>query len=240
MNVVTKALFDRAKESEAAGREHQEKLGAESHRVVGMMGTQVGAVVDGVNQAVAEMKHAVEAMRTTTGDALSKLNSGADTLYVAATDFKNAGDGVAATLRQSGTVATQLYQASASVASASSGLSGFLTDYKVSREVMAEMLKTLQAVVDKARHEASLSGDVLAKIDSAAAKLGSAQQAAESYLGQVTRVIGDAHGAFTEGMTRAVGQSNREFHAELTKSVSLLRDGIQELEAVFETVTLKR
>ena len=236
---MTKALFDRTKEAETAGREYQEKLGEESQRAVGILGTQVGAVVDGVNQAVAQMKHAVEAMRTTTGDALSKLNSGADTLYVAATDFKKAGDGVATTLSQSGAVATQLYQASASVASASSGLSGFLADYKVSREVMAEMLKTLQAVVDKARHEASLSGDVLAKIDSAAEKLGMAGQTAESYLGQVSSVIDNAHSEFTEGMTRAVAQANRDFHQELTKSVGLLRDGIQELEAVFETVTLK-
>jgi ABC-type transporter Mla subunit MlaD len=191
--------------------------------------------VEGVNRAATEMRAAVEAMRRTTGESLSKMNNGADTLYLAAKDFAAAGQGVTATLDKSSQVTNQLSQAAGSVAAASKGLSGMLADHQSVRDSIAGMVTSMQAIVEQARREASMSSDVVTRIEEATAKLVGAQKEADSYLARVSEVLGEAHQSFSDGMTKAVGEANRDFHQTLSDSVKLLREGIQELEDTLGT-----
>lgn len=216
---------------------NQQSLASQSQMVVGQFGEQITTVVDGVNRAVAEMKSAVIAMRNTTGEVSSKLNNGADTLYLAAKDFAKAGQGVTATLDKSAAVAAQLTQAAGAVAAATNGLSGMLGDYKTTRDSMIEMVGALQLLVEQVKRDASMSGDVLARIEAATEKLVAAQKEADSYLTRVSQVIAGAHEAFSDGMSKAVGEANRDFHQALSDSVKLLREGIQELESTLDTAT---
>ncbi|WP_394808131.1 anti-phage ZorAB system protein ZorA [Nitrosomonas sp.] len=240
MGTVLDALSMQVQSATDSNRQQQESMAIESKRVVGEFGGQVDSVVEGVNRAVAEMKAAVDAMRSTTVDALSKLNSGADTLYIAASDFAKAGQGVTTSLDKSATVANQLSQAAGSVAAASTGLSGVLADYAATRDSVVQLVGSMQLIVEQARREASMTSDVLTTIDGATTKLVTAQQEADKYLSQVSEVIGVAHESFGAGMTKALGESNRDFHRALSESVKLLREGIQELEATFEAATTRR
>lgn len=237
MGVVIEGLGAQVRSATDVSIKHQQALAAQSQNIVGQFGEQIVVMVEGVNKAVIEMKSAVTAMRNTTGDALSKLNNGADTLYLAAKDFAKAGQGVTATLDKSAAVAAQLTQAAGSVASASKGLSGMLGDYNAARDSMIEMVGSLQLLVEQVRRDASMSGDVIARIEGATEKLVSAQKEADSYLAKVSEVISVAHESFSEGMIKAVGDANRDFHQALSDSVKLLREGIQELESTLDAAT---
>lgn len=237
MGAVIDGLSAQVQLAADASSRHQDELVSRSQEVVGEFGGQVGAVVEGVNRAVGEMRAAVDAMRNTTGDAISKINSGADTLYLAARDFAKAGEGVTGTLEQSALVSKQLTQAAGSVATASMGLSGMLADYSSARDSMVELVASLQMVVEQARREASMSGEVVDRIEAATAKLVEAQQQADGYLSKVSDVIGSAHESFSTGMTKAVGEANRDFHQALSDSVKLLREGIQDLEETLESAS---
>jgi hypothetical protein len=237
MGAVIESLTAQVQSAANASRQHQDELASHTMRVVGEFGGQVEAVVEGVNRAVAEMKSAVEAMQDTTTDALAKLNSGADTLYVAANDFAKAGEGVTTSLEKSAALANQLSQAAGSVAGASTSLGGIVADYKSARDAIAGLVESLRIMIEHARKEASINGDVISRIEGATSKLVDAQREAESYLARVSEVIGEAHGSFSEGMKKALGDANREFHRQLSDSVKLLREGIQELEATFGTIT---
>ena len=215
--------------AEASGK-RQDELASSSREVIGQFGGQVETLLVGVNHAAREMKAATTAMRSTAGEAMAKLNSGADTLYLAAKDFAKAGQGVTATLDKSTAVALQLTQAAGSVAAASQSLSAVLADYRAARDAVTVLVGSLQAILEQARREASMSGDVIARIEGATARLVDAQREADGYLARVSGVIGEAHDSFTTGMTKAVGEANRDFHQALSDSVKLLREGIQELE----------
>ena len=221
------------------------KITAEGERVVGDFGAHVQTLANGVNEAVVEMKKTVESMRTSTNDALTKMNAGANTLSGAATEFAKAGQGVVGTLDKSKVVADQLSQASGSIASVSSGLTSILTDYKSARDSMTELVGSMKVIVEQARKEASMSDDVIKRIEGATNKLVAAQQEADSYLSKVTEVIKTSHGEFTSGMTkslnelntgiiRVVGDANSSFHHDLTTAVGLLKGGISEFSEVFE------
>ena len=234
MGAVIDGLSAQVQQATEASSRQQDELATKSQQVVGEFGGQLESIVDGVNRAVGEMRAAVEAMRSTTGDAISRMNSGADTLYLAARDFAKAGEGVTGTLDKSSQLGKQLSQAAGAVANATSGLSGMLGDYKSARDSMVELVGSLQLLVEQARREASMTSDVVTRIEGAAAKLVEAQQQADGYLGKVSEVIGSAHESFSAGMTKAVGEANRDFHQALSDSVKLLREGIQELEETLE------
>lgn len=230
MGVVIDELTRQVRAATEHSQQQQAQLANQSREAVSQFGGQVGTVVEGVNRAVAEMKAAVLVMRNLTTESMTKMNSGADTLYLAAKDFAKAGQGVTSTLDKSAAVATQLTQAAGSVASASNGLGGVLADYKAARDSMVELVGSLKVLIEQARRDASMTGDVVARIEASTVKLVAAQKETEQYLSRVSDVIGKAHGAFSDGMVKAVGEANREFHLALSDSVKLLREGIQELE----------
>lgn len=237
MGAVIDSLGSQVRQATEVSVKQQQHLTTQNKNFMEQFGEQSAAMVDGINRAVGEMKAAVMAMRNTTGDALSKLNNGADTLYLAAKDFAKAGQGVSATLDKSASVASQLTQAAGSVSSATKGLSGMLADYSSARDSMIEMVGSLQLLVEQVRRDASMSGSVIARIESATEKLVNAQKEADSYLAKVSEVIGEAHESFSEGMIKAVGEANREFHQALSDSVKLLREGIQDLESTLDAAT---
>ncbi|HZW24353.1 MAG TPA: hypothetical protein VFF26_02615 [Gallionella sp.] len=237
MSKVIDGLSTQVRSATEASAKQQQSLTAQSENLVGQFGEQAATLVDGVNRAVGEMKAAVVAMRNTTGDAISKLNNGADTLYLAAKDFAKAGQGVTATLDKSTALANQLNQAAGSVSSATKGLSGMLADYNAARDSMIAMVGSLQLLVEQVQRDASMSGNVIARIEAATEKLVEAQKEADTYLAKVSEVIGTAHESFSDGMIKAVGEANRDFHQALSDSVKLLREGIQELESTLDAAT---
>lgn len=240
MEKVAQSLSEQVVSTAAATKKHQGELAAESKQVMGDLSENVTILIAGISEATKEMKSAVMSLSATTNDAVTKMNSGADTLYIASSDFAKAGQGVTGALDKSTALVGQLTQAAGSVASASTSLGGVLTDYRAARDSMASLVETLERTIENARRDAAVSQDLIARMEGAASKLTDAQRQAEDFLAKVAEVIGESHGEFTQGMTRAVSEANREFHRALSDSVKLLREGIQELEATFDNVTPRR
>jgi len=198
---------------------------------------QITAMVEGINLATGQITSAVTVMHTTTKDAMAALNTSADTLYLASQDFTHAGQRVSDTLDKSAGLAGQLIQAADTVSAASSGLADMFGDYRTARDAMIAQVHSLQLLAEQVRRDASMSGEVLARIESATGRLVAAQKDADEYLSRISEVIGAAHQSFSEGMTRAVSEANREFHQALSDSVKLLREGIHELESTLDAAT---
>jgi ABC-type transporter Mla subunit MlaD len=118
---------------------------------------------------------------------------------------------------------------------ATDALQGIVNDYRASRDVLGRMLTELQGVVENAKREASLTSDILARIEGAAGKLAQAQIQAEEYLDKIGEVLAEAHQEFGENMRRTLGEANREFYEQLSQATKLLRAGIQELEMSLST-----
>lgn len=220
-----------------AAMRHQQQLEEQNQAVLGQFGGHIADMIEGVKQAVVEIQSAVTVMHNTTGKAMSALGNSADTLQLASGEFARAADGVTAVMDKSALVAEQLVEAADTVSAATGGLNDLFTDYQTSRDAMLDQMRSLQLLAEQVRHDASMSGDVLQKIEAATASLVSAQKDADNYLSRISEVLSVAHQSFSEGMTRTVGEANREFHQALSDSVKLLREGIHELEATLDVVT---
>jgi len=200
-----------------------ERLGALMElmvRTVGAMTTEVGGTV--------------EAMRSVTTDMAARMNSGAETMLMAAAEFSKAGQGITGVLSQSTSVTDKLAAAANSVTAGATAMEGVVRDYAATRETLANMLADLRTTVEAAKREASLTSDILARIEGSSEKLGQAQRDADEYLDLVSRVLTEAHSTFTEKLTAALSGGYNEFYERLSRSTTLLREAIDELAAAVE------
>ena len=198
---------------------------------------QINAIIEGVSEAVEQIRLVVTQMHAASAEMISTLNTGVQTLGVASRDFAQAGRSVSAMLDHSAVVAGKLVEAAGSMSAATTGLGEMFVDYQAARDAVTEQVRSLQSLAEQVRRDASMSGEVLDRIESATGKLVAAQQDADNYLSKISDVIGVAHQSFSEGMSRAVGEANREFHQALSDSVKLLREGIHELESTLDAAT---
>ena len=98
------------------------------------------------------------------------------------------------------------------------------------------MVVELRETVELARKEASLTTDILTRIESSATRLGTAQKQADEYLEGVSRVLGEAHMTFATEVRRTLERANTEFHNKLGAAVGLLSAGVQELEVTLASM----
>jgi hypothetical protein len=101
---------------------------------------------------------------------------------------------------------------------------------------MAGMLADLRTTVEVTRREASLTGDVLQRIEQSAESLREAQLEAQQYLDGVSEVLARAHDAFGQEVKRTLDRANQEFHEKLSSAVNLLGGAIAELETTLATI----
>jgi hypothetical protein len=99
------------------------------------------------------------------------------------------------------------------------------------------MLESVSEAVASAKKEASITSDVLQRIESAANKLAVAQREADEYLSQVTEVLTAAHQAFADSVKRSLNSGNREFVDAISSATKMLGATIQELESTLGSAT---
>ena len=197
---------------------------------VGHMRESVGEMATGVGDLLDAVREMVSKVEDSTRDAFTRLNGGADTLLAAATRFETSGREAAEGFGRIATVTSELSEAAGSVAGAARSLDSVVSDHRAARDAVAAMVEGLRGTVESASREASLTADVLSRIEGAALKLAAAQVEADGFLDEVVEVIGSSHEKFADGMRSTVAEANRQFHTELTQATGLLKEAIQELE----------
>ena len=78
--------------------------------------------------------------------------------------------------------------------------------------------------------DATMTSEIITRIEAAAQKLAAAQGQADRYLDEVTDVLAQSHQSFADNMRKTVGEANTQFHQQLAQATGLLRDTIQDLE----------
>ncbi|WP_213957833.1 anti-phage ZorAB system protein ZorA [Variovorax sp. dw_954] len=227
-------MLDTLSESQATvfegNRAREESMTDRAKSAVSSMSESVEAAIKEMSTASAQMAQSVAVLTQTTNSSVDKMNAGAEQLGTASRNFAAAGERVTSVMGQAATVTTKLSETSGALTSGASALQELLRDYKTHRDAVGQLVSELRATVELARKEASLTGNVLARIESSANLLGTAQKQADEYLAGVSRVLGEAHTTFATEVKRTLEKANTEFHNKLSSAVGLLSSGVQELE----------
>lgn len=211
-------------------RSREQSMTDRAKSAVSSMSESVEAAIKEMSTASAQMAKNVAVLTQTTSSSVDKMNTGAEQLGTASRNFAAAGERVTSVMGQAADVTAKLSETSGALTSGSVALQELLRDYKTQRDAVGQLVSELRATVELARKEASLTGDVLARIESSATRLGAAQKQADDYLAGVSRVLGEAHTTFASEVKRTLEKANTEFHNKLSGAVGLLSSGVQELE----------
>jgi len=215
-------------------REREKLMSDRASNIVSEMTGSVELAVKEISAASQIMAQGVSTLTSATASAVDKMNAGANRLDVAATNFAAAGDRVTHVMTQAATVSGNLTELSGTLTISSGSLQEALRDYKSQREAVSVLLGSVLTTIELAKKEASLTGDVLQRIEASATKLSQAQKAADEYLDGVSQVLADSSAAFQDSVISTLGKVNYEFLTKLNKAVSLLSQTVQELEVTLD------
>lgn len=231
MSGMIAALRSANEQNLAGNQEREESLRSHTTAAVSSMTGSVDGAVRDMSAAASRMQDAVTAIAQVTGTSLDKLTYGADTLNKAAVNFATAGDRVSSALAQATQISGRLSELAGAMTSSASSLQDVVGEYRNHRDAVSSVVSELRAVVEAAKREASITENVLGRIESSSAKLADAQQKADQYLAGVSSVLAESHERFASAMTKSLDRANMEFHTKLSSAVALLSNSIQELEA---------
>jgi len=219
-----------------SNRAREQVMADRTTSAVNSMSGSVEAAIKEISVASAQMAQNVAALTQTTSTSVEKMNAGAEQLGVASRNFAAAGERVTGVLGQAASVTAKLAETSGALTAGASSLQDLLRDYRVQRDAVGQLVAELRATVELARKEASLTTDILSRIESSATRLGTAQKQADEYLEGVSKVLGEAHMTFATEVRRTLETANTEFHNKLGAAVGLLSSGVQELEVTLASM----
>lgn len=231
---------------------HQAEQAAESQgernlRFEQTTGQAIGSLSGQVEQLLAQsmetnksLQNTVASLAQASDKAISGMNSGAQTLQIAANDFAKAGQGVTETMRASATATEAIKAASTQLTMSNDAARAIFADYGKTRDTFAMMVADLKATVENARRDASMTSELIARMEAATQQLAIAQKQSEEYLQGVSDVLVSAHESFRENVERTLREGNRQFQSELSSSVNLLSGAIKNLGDVVDDIPARR
>lgn len=211
-------------------RAREQAMSDRALSMVSQMSVSVESAATQMSAASQKMAQSVSTLSAATSSTVDKMSAGATRLDNAATKFAASGDNVALVMDKAAMVSGKLTELSGALTTSSGALQEALRDYKSQRDAVSVLLGDVRATVELAKKEASLTGDVLQRIETSTTKLSQAQKAADEYLDGVSQVLADSSEAFRESVVSTLAKVNHDFHTKLSSAVGLLSTAVQELE----------
>lgn len=230
VNTMLERLGASQKQAFESNREREQSMAERAGAAVGTMTESVELVVTELRAATEQMAKNISTLTQTTASSVEKMNAGAEHLGRASSSFATAGDRVSDVMNKAAAVTTKLTETSGALTAGGSALQELIKDYRLQRTQIEGLVGELRATVEVARKEASLTADILGRIEGSAHKLGAAQKQAEEYLDGVSRVLAEAHTSFATQMRKTLDTANTEFHSKLSTAVGMLHSAVSELE----------
>lgn len=240
MSTLLSSLGDSQASVFAENRAREQVMADRAAGLVGQMSDSVEVAVKEMATVTNTMAQSVAALSATTTSSVDKMNAGAERLGTAANSFATAGEKVSGVMDNASNVGGKLTELSGQLTTSSHALQEALRDYQSQRQAVAALLTEVRGTVELARKEASLTTDVLQRIEGSTAKLVQAQKAADEYMDGVSQVLASSSDAFRESVVSTLAKVNHDFHTKLSGAVGLLSTAVQELEVSLGSLAPRR
>jgi hypothetical protein len=192
---------------------------------VGALTTEVRRLVSGTGIAADKMRESVDVMGKVTGETVSQMNAGANTLYTAAHEFEKAGNALTGSLTQASGLTDKLAAAAGYVGTASQTMQSVVNDYRARCDEFANSVAQLKTVVEVAGE--SVSPKVLEQIRKSSEAFTVAQLQVEEFMNGVADVLQASSEQFQTNLTESMERASGKL-VETTGRVTGLLNGLIE------------
>ena len=233
------SISDISKRAEEEHRSRQEQFSDQTASLITSLSNQVGTLSDRVGNAADAMRSSIASLTQSSRDSIDRFAAGAETLYVASSDFAKAGQGVATTMQSAAQATDKIQSVAIILSGAAASVQNVMDDYKQTRETFADIVANLKSTISNASREASFTTEIVSQLRQATEQLTAAQGETEDYLKNVTEVLATAHQDFASNIERTLRTGNAGFHQELSTAVGLLKSGIQDFGDALDSFSAK-
>ncbi|HVN71405.1 MAG TPA: anti-phage ZorAB system protein ZorA [Desulfomonilia bacterium] len=217
----------------------QGRLTEQTISVISEINNQFKTLVGQMRQAGEAASQSTASLALMTKESSDIFTAGRDALQSSFSDFTKASHAVSATLQAVQKASDGIQSIATSLVQATNGVKGMLDEHRHTSEIFASIVSELRSTIENARHEASMTSEIIARIQNAAGQLGLAQNKADEYLHGLTDVLAQAHAEFAGNIELTLRKSNMQFHEELSKAVSLVSGAIQDFGDILDAVSVK-
>lgn len=172
-----------------------------------------------LNQIVGELGRLTARLESSGHGAIHQASG---QLQQAGVQVDRAGESLAA-------VSREMAEAARAMNAAAQTASQAMSEQGRYQDSIARMVADLRTTVDTARRDASLTSELVGRLEQAAQTLATAEQRADGYLQAVNGVLGEAHQAFAEQVEQTLGRGNQQFQRSVVSAVEALEGAIEEL-----------
>jgi len=232
-------LEQQVQQGSEAENARQEAFVATTTATVKEVADLVKGLIEEVRVSSTTMKDSVVSLTSATKTTIDKFMAGAETLYVATSEFSKAGDGIKDTLKATEKATNAINNSAMTLTGTTANIKAVLQDTDRSREQFSRITNDLSKIIDNARREAGLTTELVNELKEGARHLAAAQGQAEAYLESVTRVLGDVHEEFADKLQRSLEKGHNDFHHQLSQSVLLLNGAIKNLGDTLESLPVQ-
>ncbi len=191
--------------------EQQQRIADEAQRSMEALSSEVRAQTQAIEQASQSMR----SVATDVGHAVDRIIEGMTGLISgAAKEIMRSGQGFTEIFEKSAVLSQDLTETAAALAASSKDISVVVSDYRNARETLQSMVDLIRSTAETARSDASLSSEVVERMEAAAQKLIATQGQADEHLAKLNGVLSEVHTAFSAQLLETV----REFHEHLTRT----------------------
>lgn len=238
-----------AKTLEATLREPLQRMTESMDRLGSTQGATLGTALEQtlqrftshLDQTFGQRQNGLEALLAKTGQSLAQV---ATQLSAVTTRLENAGQGAFQS------AAGQLHSASGDVqrsseafvrtgnemalaaqamtAAAATASQSLIEQGKLQTSI-ARMVSDLRSTVETARRDATLTSELVSRLENGAKALSTVEVQANAYLGEVNQVLSEAHAAFASNIEKTLAQGNSQFQRSVVSAVEALEGAIEEL-----------
>lgn len=240
MDSAVGKLRKQAEEAAGAQNARSSRFEAAASAAIQAISEQVEKMVGISQETNRALQSSVAGLERASYKAITEMNSGAEKLLSASTEFAKSGQAVSETMRAATSATESIRAASGQLSNAADSVKATIAEYGKTRDVFATMIADLKETFDTAKKDAGMTTQLVQKLEAASNQLAIAQQESETYLKGVTQVLVKAHESFRENVERTLSEGNRKFHGELSSAVNLLSGAIKNLGDVVDDIPVRR
>ena len=240
MDSAVGKLSKQAEEAAEAQNARSGRFEEAASAAIQALSVQVEKMVGVSQETNRALQSSVAGLERASYKAITEMNSGAEKLLSASTEFAKSGQAVSETMEAAVSATESIRAASGQLSIAADSVKATISEYAKTRDSFASMISDLKETFDSAKKDAGMTTQLVQKLEAASRQLAIAQEQSETYLKGVSEVLVKAHDSFRENVERTLSEGNRVFQGELTSAVNFLSGAIKNLGDVVDDIPVRR
>ncbi|MCE0826315.1 anti-phage defense ZorAB system protein ZorA [Buttiauxella sp. A2-C2_NF] len=207
----------------------QHELHEKTQHVMSEFDEQVKQLIDTVSTQQETTNTMLRQLAEQTGNQIQGMQQGAEKMRLAAERFEHAGERVSEANNITSDVLNKTQTAGSSLSMAANELKAVVADYRNNREAVGKSIAMLEAIAANTQTEQTTRSQFISDLKSHAERLQGYNREAQSFMDNISEVLGQSFDDFSEGIGRSMSKTLGALDVEMAKASTLLAGAVENM-----------